>query len=169
MSYREVHHQKILQELVLFKGYTSFSYRTYVKAIAIEVLTHELRMLYFLEHQSDEPIDRMDSFRSMKLSEEVWNTFKQQTTPAEFATTELIWEIYECQSQTNSDRIKILAKSLGGRIPFNGLDANDISWEALHATLLTVRVNASYHYSNDRHVKLSTISFPHLKPKRIQK
>lgn len=126
-------------------------------------------MLYFLEHRSDEPIDRMDTFRSMRSSKEVWNTFKQETTPAEFATTELIWEIYECQTQTNSDRIQILADTLGERIPFNGLDVSDISWEALHAILLTVRVNNPFHFSNDRHVKLSTISFLHLKPKKIQK
>lgn len=126
-------------------------------------------MLYFLEHQSDEsPMDKMDTFRSMRSSNELWNTFKQETTPAEFATTELIWEVYECRSQTSLDRIQILADSLGGRIPFDGLDANDVSWETLHATLLTLRVNASFNYSNDRYVKLSTISFLYLKPKTMQ-
>jgi hypothetical protein len=133
------------------------------------VLTHELRMLYFLEHQSDESsMDKMDTFRSIRSSNELWNTFKQETTPAEFATTELIWEVYECRSQTSPDRIQTLADSLGERIPFDGLDASDVSWEGLHATLLTVRVNASFHYPNDRHVKLSIISFLQLNSKKIQ-
>lgn len=113
-------------------------------------------------------MDKMDTFRSMRSSNELWNTFKQETTPAEFATTELIWEVYECRSQANLDRIQILADTLEGRIPLDGLDANDVSWEALHATLLTLRVSASFHYSNDRHAKLSTISFLYLKPKKIQ-
>ena len=110
----------------------------------------------------------MDTFRSMRLSNEVWNTFKQETTPAEFATTELIWEVYECRSELSSDRLQILADSLGERIPFDGLDTNDVSWETLHATLLTVRVNACFNYSNDRLVKLSTISFLQLNPRKIQ-
>ena len=110
----------------------------------------------------------MDTFRSMRSSNEVWNTFKQETTPAEFATTELIWEVYECRSEPSSDRLQILADSLGERIPFDGLDANDVSWETLHATLLTVRVNAYFNYSNDRLVKLSAISFLQLNPRKIQ-
>ena len=110
----------------------------------------------------------MDNFRSLRSSEEVWNTFKQETTSAEFATTELVWEIYECRSHASLDRMQMLADSLGEKIPFKGLNANDVSWEVLHATLLTLRVNPSFHDSEIRHVKLSTISFLQLNSKTIQ-
>ena len=111
-----------------------------------KILVQQLKMLYYLEHQPPEsPNDNMDAFRSLRDSKEVWNAFKQESTPAEYATVELIWEAYECRCQLTSDKVQILAESLPERISFDGLEADDISWEPLHATLLTVRVILSYH------------------------
>jgi hypothetical protein len=101
-------------------------------------------MLYFLEHASPKaPMDNMNPFRQLKSSKEIWDTFKQETTSAEFSTTELIWEIYESRNelfQNKTDKLQHLAATLSSHIPFDGLDTRDITWESLHATLLTVRV-----------------------------
>ena len=101
-------------------------------------------MLYFLEHASPKtPMDNMNPFRQLKSSKEVWDTFKQESTPAEFSTTELIWEIYESRNelfQNKTDKLRHLAATLSSKIPFDGLDTRDITWESLHATSLTVRV-----------------------------
>lgn len=115
----------------------------------------------FLEHQFDSPFDGMEDLRNG--SNQVWKAFKLESTPAEFATMELIWEAFECRSdivQGNWDKLQILAISLDKRIPFDGLDANDISWEALHATLLTVRVNFPFKLSND--IGLSSAFLSHI-------
>ena len=101
-------------------------------------------MLQLLEHHSESPVDNMDDFRKLRSSNEVWNTFKQESTPTEIATVELMWDVYECRceiAQGKSERLQILAENLHKRIPFDGLDSNDISWEALHVAMLTSRVN----------------------------
>jgi hypothetical protein len=101
-------------------------------------------MLGFVDNRSLEfPMDNMDTFRSLRFSNEVWNKFQEESTSAEFALMELIWEIYECRCEIvhgTSNKLQLLAKNLSERVPFDGLDANDISWDPLHATLLTVRV-----------------------------
>src|SRR5271154_5376192 len=101
-------------------------------------------MLYLLEHASPKtPMDNNDVFRRLNSSKEIWDTFKQETTLAEFSTTELIWEIYESRNelfQNKTNKLQHLATTLSSQIPFSGLDTRDITWESLHATLLTVRV-----------------------------
>jgi hypothetical protein len=104
-------------------------------------------MLQFLGHKPDSPVDNMEDFRKLRSSNEIWNTFKQESTPTEIAAMELMWDIYECRceiAQGKSEKLEILAENLHKRIPFNGLDSNDISWEALHVATLTSRVNFPY-------------------------
>jgi len=106
--------------------------------------------MYLLEHASPKtPMDNMDSFRRLKSSKAVWDTFCKETTPAEYTATELIWEIYEARSelyQGKTDKVRQLATTLSTKLPFNGLDTRDITWESLHVTLLTVRVCHALRY-----------------------
>jgi len=86
----------------------------------------------------------MDAFRSLRCSAEIWESFKQETTPAEFGAMEILWEVYECRSevvQGKGDKLQKLAESLDQMIPFDGLETKYMTWEALHAALLTVRVS----------------------------
>ena len=102
-------------------------------------------MLLNLQHHqsSASPMDNMDAFRSLRSSERVWEEFRRESTTAEFTTMELIWDVYECQYdivQGKAEKLQTLADKLSERIPFDGLEASDVTWEVLHATLLTVRV-----------------------------
>ena len=110
---------------------------------ATKIFAYTLRMLQLLEQPPDSPKDAMDDFRKLISSDEIWNAFKNEATSAEFQSVELIWDVYECRreiDQGKSDKLQILGDNLHERIPFDGLDVNDVSWEVLHATLLTVRV-----------------------------
>jgi hypothetical protein len=107
-------------------------------------------MMYFLEHASPKAVmDNMDAFRQLRSSKEVWETFKRETTSAEFATVEMIWEIYLARlglHQSKTDLIQTLSTTLAHKIPLNGLETRDITWESLHSTLLTVRVCLTLKY-----------------------
>jgi len=101
-------------------------------------------MLWSLQREPlDIPVESMETFRAMRSSKEVWDAFKQETTPAEFGMVEIISEVYECKSdiiQGRTEKLQSLAGSLAKRIPFGGLGLNDLTWEALHATVITIRV-----------------------------
>jgi hypothetical protein len=88
----------------------------------------------------------MEKLEALKLSEEAWVAFKKETTVAESTAMEIIWEVYESRSdiiQGKPEKLQKLAENLKNTVPFEGLEVNDITWEALHATSLTIWVEIS--------------------------
>jgi hypothetical protein len=128
--------------------------------VASKVLTYGQRMIYFLEHRVSESAapDNIGNFRQLRSSAETWNLFKQETTPAEFAAMELIWELYEAHIEvrnSKTDKLRALSRTLKTKLAFEGLDTKDVSWEVIHATVLTVQVAS---FQNKSHVRFANAS-----------
>jgi hypothetical protein len=103
------------------------------------VLAHGQRLSYHIEHR-DESVN-MDELRVLRSNS--WEVFKEETTPAEFTAIDLLWEVYECQTevlQGKTEKLKVLEESLPERIPFDGIDMNDMTWDIPHSSLLTAQV-----------------------------
>lgn len=98
-------------------------------------------MLYSLDNPKS-PAINAENFKAMRASVE-WNTVRTESTAAEFATMDLIYEIFEARNgiadQGKCD-LDALANILIKSIHFPGLDSNDINWEVLHAVSLTLQV-----------------------------
>jgi hypothetical protein len=99
-------------------------------------------MLYSLDNPKS-PAINVENFKAMRASVEEWNTVMTESTAAEFATMDLIYEIFEARNgiadQGKCD-LDALANILIKSIHFPGLDSNDINWEVLHAVSLTLQV-----------------------------
>lgn len=88
-------------------------------------------------------LDNLECFRLLRSSDEIWNAFRLETTAAEFAMMELFWENYESHVDVlngTTDKLLELSETLKNKIPLNGLDTKDVSWEAVHATVTTLQV-----------------------------
>jgi hypothetical protein len=99
-------------------------------------------MLYILENTPQMRVEDMEKFNSARPSKELWDTFRNESTSAEFVTMEIIQEAYDCRSdliQNKFDKLKTLSEGLKDRIPFE-CQVDDITWEIFHTTLLTERV-----------------------------
>jgi hypothetical protein len=110
-------------------------------------------MIYFFEHRvsRSSALDNIEHFRQLRSSAETWNVFKQETTPDEFAAMELLWELSEARIDvlhSKTEKLRAFPGTLKKKIPFGGLDTKDISWEAIHATVLTLQV-ASFQNKSD--------------------
>jgi hypothetical protein len=128
--------------------------------VASKVLTYRQRMIYFLEPgvSQSAALDNIEDFRRLRSSAETWNVFKQETTPAEFAAMELIWEFYEAYLEVrngNTDKLRAFSETLKIDIAFEGLDTKDVSWEMIHTTVLTVQVPSSQNKSEIRFANTS--------------
>lgn len=136
------------------------------KATAVRVHAYEEKMLISLSSQTSETSnDDLNAFRSLRSSKESWDTFKRECTAVEFATTEILWEVYECRSevlQGKTDKLKMLSESLDKQMPFEGLTAKYVTWEALHAAWLTVQVSPYAARSHVRFVSTLPTSSPHV-------
>ena len=135
------------------------------KGTAVKVHAYEEKMLVFFGSQtSGTSNDDLNAFRSLRSSKDSWDAFQRECTAIEFATTEIIWEVYECRSevvQGKTDKLKMLSESLDKQMPFEGLTAKYVTWEALHAAWLTVRVSLYCAVSHVRFVStLPTSSTP---------
>ena len=56
---------------------------------------------------------------------------------------ELIWELYEAHIEvlhSKTEKLRAFSETLKTKIAFGGLDTKDVSWEVLHATVLTLQV-----------------------------
>lgn len=121
------------------------------KVVAVKVLAHGERLMRSIEKSDCADFEELKTLRS-----EAWETFKKETTSAEVSTIELLWDIHECQaevSQGKTEKLQTLAKDLSKRIPFDGIDANDVTWEILHSSLLLAKVVPAY-------VLIAGMSFP---------
>ena len=100
-------------------------------------------MEYLLGKKLDGPVDSMESFRILKESENSWSAFKLETTPAEYESIELLWDIYQSNLEVvkgGAHKLQALAADLNSRIPLKGSDANEVTWAFLHGTLVTAQV-----------------------------
>ena len=98
-------------------------------------------MLYSLENPKS-AVGNVDNLNILRASEQ-WEGLRNETTDAEFATMNLIREIFTCRDGLIKQRkydLDVLLNTLKRNIPFPGLNSNDINWEILHAAWLTVQV-----------------------------
>jgi hypothetical protein len=68
---------------------------------------------------------------------------KKECTPAEFEYLTLLWEIYEARremEQGKNEAVEAINETLAKRIPFPGIEQTGVSWEIVHASQLTLRV-----------------------------
>lgn len=113
-------------------------------------------------------LDSLESFRLLRLSDETWNAVKQETTAAELAMTELIWEIYNSHLDVlngSTDRLLRLSEILKTKLPLEGLDTEDVSWEAVHATVTTLQVVGFRGRSDSRYADASLFHLALLSPR----
>src|SRR5579859_1251389 len=114
------------------------------KVLATKVLAHTQNLLFHLEYreQADNHFHD-DPLRLIRESQDDWNVFKAETTSAEHEQAEIVWDIYQCQTDVldgNYELMEHFAKNLRGRIPFEGLENQDVNWETLHSVNLTIQV-----------------------------
>jgi hypothetical protein len=111
------------------------------------------------------------NLQAMRASKEQWEIFRKETTPQEFANMELLCEIFACREgiiENANYNLDFLIESLKARIPFSGLDSNDITWEILHAAWLTVEVYLSRSPSDLRVVDAFLVLYLDIFRERIQ-
>jgi predicted DNA-binding ribbon-helix-helix protein len=123
-----------------------------------------------LENLVNKPgtLESLESFRLLKLSDETWNSVKQETTAAEFTMAELIWELYESHVDVlngATDKLLGLSEILKNKLPLEGLDTKDVSWEAVHATVTTLQVVVFQDRSDSRYAVASLFHSALLSPR----
>ena len=110
------------------------------KQTAVKVLVHGERMLSFLDILEPHISLQMHFFEPYH---ERWEGLKQEMTSAEFGAIEVARRVYECRREIISgkfERLEEFVETLEQWIPLEGLHTKDVTWENVHATLLTVRV-----------------------------
>lgn len=137
----------------------------------MKVLAIAQRMLYSLDNpkSSELAVMYLEDLKALRSTDEEWDAFKKESTVEEFATIELISEIFACRDDVlhrGKADLDGLADNLKNNIPLPGLDSHDVNWEILHAAWLTILVWILLFCSDFRYVNMCFGSRLRVHPKR---